>query len=66
MAISELTDFLNTQGGALIDLAHVQHRAGRLEQANAAAAEGLSRYERKGNKVVAEVIKGHLSFSLEV
>jgi len=49
VAISNRTDALNLQGGALCDLADVLHAAGQDEQAEATLAEALERYERKHN-----------------
>jgi class 3 adenylate cyclase len=61
VAISELTDFLNTQAGALLDLAQVWHQAGRFDQSNAAAAKALGLYEQKGNRVAARKVRNDLA-----
>ena len=49
VAITERTDGLNLQGDALCDLAEVLNAAGRSDQAPAALAQALERYERKKN-----------------
>jgi class 3 adenylate cyclase/tetratricopeptide (TPR) repeat protein len=45
----EQTEGLTFQGDAWCDLAEVLHAAGREEEAAAALADALERYERKGN-----------------
>ena len=57
VAISELTDFLNTQAGALLDAAEVCRVAGRFDESNAAAARALALYEQKGNRVAAHNVR---------
>jgi predicted ATPase/class 3 adenylate cyclase len=61
VAISELTDFINTRADALVDLAEILHQARRLDEANAAAHKGLALYEQKGNTVAARRIRAHLA-----
>jgi hypothetical protein len=61
VTISEATDFLNTRADALVDLAHVHRRAGRLDEARTAAAKGLALYEEKGNQVAAERARADLA-----
>ncbi len=51
--LAKQTDFLNLKGDALLDLAHILHRAGRLELARARGAEALRCYQQKGNSVAA-------------
>jgi hypothetical protein len=51
VAIVERTDLLTRQGDAFLDLAGVLRAAGRTDEADAAAAEALDRYTRKGNVV---------------
>ena len=62
VAISELTDFLNTQAGALLDVAQVCHEAGRFDESNTAAAKALGLYEQKGNRVAAQRVRDRLAF----
>lgn len=61
VTISASTDFLSTRADALVDLAHVRHQAGRLDEANAAVAEGLALYELKGNRVAAARIRAEVA-----
>ena len=61
VTISESTDFLNTRADALVDLADVHRRAGRLDEARTAAAKGIALYEEKGNRVAAEQDAGEPS-----
>jgi tetratricopeptide (TPR) repeat protein len=61
VSISESTDFLNTRADALVDLAHVHRRAGRLDEARTAVATGLALYEEKGNEVAAERTRADLA-----
>ena len=61
VAISERTDFLNTQAGALIDLAQILHQAHRPDESNAAAGAALGLYEEKGNRVAARKVRDHLA-----
>jgi class 3 adenylate cyclase/tetratricopeptide (TPR) repeat protein len=51
VAVSEKTDFLNEQGDVYADLAEVLLLAGKADEAAAALAQALARYERKGNLV---------------
>jgi tetratricopeptide (TPR) repeat protein len=61
VTIGESTDFLNTHADALVDLARIHHHAGRSTDANAAVAEALALYERKGNRVAAESVRTDLA-----
>jgi predicted ATPase len=61
VTISESTDFLNTRADALVDLAHVHRRAGRLDEARTALAKGLALYEEKGNRVAVEQARAQLA-----
>src|SRR4051794_11950997 len=54
--MAESTDFLNTQGDALVDLAHVLRLAGR-PAADDVLADALARYEAKGNVVSAAEVR---------
>jgi hypothetical protein len=49
VGIIERTDGLDYQGDALCDLAEVLALAGKPEEATAALAQALERYERKRN-----------------
>ena len=51
--IATPTDFLNFRGDVLCDLADVLQRAGKPEEASAAAESALGLYEQKGNLVMA-------------
>ena len=48
-AIADSTDGLNMQGDALCDLGEVLHAAGRADEADAAFAQALERFESKEN-----------------
>ena len=61
VALAETSDFINDRGDALVDLAVVQREAGQLDQARAALAEGLRRYEQKGNAVAAARARADLA-----
>jgi class 3 adenylate cyclase/tetratricopeptide (TPR) repeat protein len=61
VAITEQTDGLNFQGSALCDLAEVLHAAGRDEEAAAALAKALERYERKQNLPMARQVRKRLA-----
>jgi hypothetical protein len=61
VTIGESTDFLNTRADALIDLAHIHRRAGRLDEARTAVAKGIALYEEKGNRVAVEHGRAHLA-----
>jgi tetratricopeptide (TPR) repeat protein len=58
------SDNLTFQGDAWCDLAEVLAAAGRDEEAAAAFAEALERYERKGNIPLARQVRTHL-YSLQ-
>ncbi len=53
VAIGDGTDRLDPQGDAYADRAEVLLLAGKAEEAAAALAQALARYERKGNLVSA-------------
>jgi tetratricopeptide (TPR) repeat protein len=53
VAIVARTDWLNTRGDALLDLAEVLSLAGRSDEAASVIAEGFRLYEQKGNIVAA-------------
>jgi Flp pilus assembly protein TadD len=57
----ERTDGLNYQGDALCDLAEVLHAAGRSDEAEAALAQALERYERKQNLAMAAQVRDRLA-----
>jgi class 3 adenylate cyclase/tetratricopeptide (TPR) repeat protein len=61
LAYMERTDSLAFQGGALSDLAEVLLAAGRTEEAAAALAQALDRYERKRIIPVARRLRGRLA-----
>jgi len=61
VALAERTDFLNHRADALIDLAHILQETGRVEEAGAAASDGLRLYEQKGNAVAARKIRSDLA-----
>ena len=55
------TDFLDMQGDSLLTLAEILGRQGRRDEADEAAREALSLYERKGNVVSAARARAVLS-----
>ena len=61
VAIIERTDGLNFQGDALCDLAEVLAAAGRSDEAAAALARALERYERKRNLAMSRRVREQLS-----
>ncbi len=61
VAITDRTDALNFQGDALCDLAEVLHAAGRSDEAEAALAQALERYERKKNLAMAAQVRDRLA-----
>jgi tetratricopeptide (TPR) repeat protein len=61
VAIGEETDMLNYLAGAYGDLGEVLGLAGRADEAAAAFAEALARYERKENLVMAERTRARLA-----
>ena len=61
VAISERTDALNWQGDALCDLAHVLHAAGQADEARAALAQALQRYEQKKNLAMSAQVRDRLA-----
>jgi len=61
VASSECTDSLDGQGDALCDLAEVLHAAGRADEAEAALAQALERYERKHNLAQAAQVRDRLA-----
>jgi tetratricopeptide (TPR) repeat protein len=54
VAVVEQTDWLNTRGDALLDLAEVLELAERPDEAAPLLAEALHLYQQKGNIVAAE------------
>ena len=66
VALAERTDFLNHRGEALVVLGRVLARQERADEANAAFAEAVSLYERKGNLVAATQLRGDLAPSASV
>lgn len=52
---------LNAQGSAYADLGTVLTRAGFPDEAAAALAQALDRYERKGNLVMAQRLRERLA-----
>jgi tetratricopeptide (TPR) repeat protein len=61
VALGEQTDFLDAQGDAHADLAHVLAMTGRSGDAAAALEQALARYERKENLVMAERVRARLA-----
>ncbi len=61
VAVIERTDGPNYQGDALCDLAEVLHAAGRSDEAEAALAQALERYERKQNLAMAAQVRDRLA-----
>jgi class 3 adenylate cyclase/tetratricopeptide (TPR) repeat protein len=61
LAIAEETDQLNDVAGAYADLGEVLALASRADEAAAAFAEALARYERKENLVMAERTRARLA-----
>jgi class 3 adenylate cyclase/tetratricopeptide (TPR) repeat protein len=61
VAFCEQTDQLNQVGDAYADLGEVLALAGRADEAGAAFAEALTRYERKENLVLAERMRARLA-----
>jgi ATP/maltotriose-dependent transcriptional regulator MalT len=61
VALIERTDGLNWQGDALCDLAEVLHAAGQSDDARAALAQALARYERKKNLAMAAQVRDRLA-----
>jgi tetratricopeptide (TPR) repeat protein len=60
VAITERTDALNNQGDALCDLAEVLQAAGRSDEAAAALAQALERYEHKKNLAMSAQVRDRL------
>jgi DNA-binding SARP family transcriptional activator/tetratricopeptide (TPR) repeat protein len=54
VALAARTDFLNQHADALLELARILDRAGRVSEARAAVGEARSLYQRKGNLIGAE------------
>jgi hypothetical protein len=59
--LAERTDFVNHSADARVDLAIVLSRLRRTDDAQAALAEALRLYERKGNVVAAERVRAQLA-----
>ena len=66
VAIGESSDFISMRADALIDLAEILRQAGRREEAQSAAAEGLALYEQKGNSVAARKSRRQLAVLFQV
>jgi predicted ATPase/class 3 adenylate cyclase len=66
VSLAERTDFLNHRGEALVVLGRVLARRERPDEAQAAFAEAVSLYERKGNRVAATQVRGDLAPSASV
>jgi class 3 adenylate cyclase/tetratricopeptide (TPR) repeat protein len=66
VSLAELTDFVNTQAEAFVDLAQILHGAGRLRGASAAVTRGLELFERKGNTAAAGKTRADLAVLLRV
>jgi predicted ATPase/class 3 adenylate cyclase len=66
VALAERTDFLNHRAETLVVLADVLRRRDRPQLASAALADALALYERKGNLVAAQQVRGDLAASLRV
>jgi tetratricopeptide (TPR) repeat protein len=60
VAITERTDALNLQGDALFDL-EVLHAAGRSDEAAAAFAQALERYQQRNNLAMAAQVRERLA-----
>jgi DNA-binding SARP family transcriptional activator/tetratricopeptide (TPR) repeat protein len=54
VGFAQTTDFLNSRGEALLDLAEVLRLAGRPSEAVTPLTEAIATYERKGNSLAAE------------
>jgi tetratricopeptide (TPR) repeat protein len=61
VAIGAKTDLLNGQGDANADLADVLLLSGKTDEAKAALAEALERYDRKGNLVMAQRMRDQVA-----
>jgi hypothetical protein len=61
VAIFEQTDGLNFQGAALCDLAEVLAAGGQSDEAAAALAQALDRYERKRNLIMVRSVRERLA-----
>jgi tetratricopeptide (TPR) repeat protein len=61
VAITERTDALNLQGDVLFDLAEVLHAAGRSDEAAAAFAQALERYQQRNNLAMAAQVRERLA-----
>jgi ATP/maltotriose-dependent transcriptional regulator MalT len=62
--LAEPTDMLTIRADALVDLAEVLNLRGPSAEADAAAGEGLSLYDRKGDRVSAARVRRQLSAQL--
>jgi tetratricopeptide (TPR) repeat protein len=58
VALADKTDLLNVQGDTLADLAEVLSLAGRHAEAVSALEQAAARFERKGNLVSLERVRG--------
>ena len=61
VSVLDDSDYLNTKGEALLDLAAVLEYGHRRDEAGAALSESLRLFERKGNKVAAAQVRDHLA-----
>ena len=61
VAVGETTDMIDAQADAYADLGEVLGLATRRDEAAAAFAEALTRYERKENRVMAERMQARLA-----
>jgi tetratricopeptide (TPR) repeat protein len=66
VAIAERTDFLNHRADALLVLGTVLAQGGRTSEGDAALAEALSLYERKGNIVATTRLRARVAPSPRV
>ena len=66
VAMAESTDFITTRADALTELAAILQRAGRLDEARSAAADGLALHEQKGNSAAAGKTRAHFAVLLQV
>jgi tetratricopeptide (TPR) repeat protein len=61
VAVGETTDMIDAQADTYADLGEVLALAGRADEAAAAFADALERYERKENRVMAERTQARLA-----
>ena len=63
VALAESADFLGMHAGALVALATALRVQGKLDGARSALNDALGLYERKGDEVSAESVRGLLQSS---